>query len=120
MAINASHSGEALPPAFLKRKLGRKPLEGGLGDAVTERERERERERDMEGGERRNKFSGKRKRGGSGGEQKKVARRWDSGLAWKDVTPSESVSLLLGSDEGGKRFSQTRYTTVGSPNEPFH
>ncbi|CAK9222350.1 unnamed protein product [Sphagnum troendelagicum] len=55
----------------------------------------------MEGGERRNKFSGKRKRGGSGGEQKKVARRWDSGLAWKDVTPSESVSLLLGSDEGG-------------------
>ncbi|CAM6024096.1 unnamed protein product [Sphagnum balticum] len=49
----------------------------------------------------RNKFSGKRKRGGSGGEQKKVARRWDSGLAWKDVTPSESVSLLLGSDEGG-------------------
>jgi hypothetical protein len=49
-----------------------------------------------------------------------MARRWDSGLAWKDVTPSESVSLLLGSDEGGKRFSQTRYTTVGSPNEPFH
>jgi len=30
-----------------------------------------------------------------------VARRWDSGLAWKDVTPSDSVSLLLGSDEGG-------------------
>ncbi|CAM6046951.1 unnamed protein product [Sphagnum compactum] len=55
----------------------------------------------MEGGETRNKFSGKRKRGGSGGEQKKVARRWDSGLAWKDVTPSDSVSLLLGSDEGG-------------------
>jgi hypothetical protein len=49
-----------------------------------------------------------------------VARRWDSGLAWKDVTPSESVSLLLGSDEGGKRFSKTRPTTVGSPNEPFH
>jgi hypothetical protein len=76
-------------------------LEGELRDAVSERERER----NMEGGEMRNTFSGKRKRGGSGGEQKKVARRWDSGLAWKDVTPSESVSLLLGSDEGGKRFS---------------
>jgi hypothetical protein len=97
-----------------------------LGDAVTQRERDRDRDRDreternMEGGERRNKFSGKRKRGSSGGEQKKVARRWDSGLAWKDVTPSESISLLLGSDEGGIRFSKTRYTTVGSPNGPFH
>jgi hypothetical protein len=95
-------------------------LEGGWRDGVSEGERERERERNMGGVETRNKFSGKRKRGGSGGEQKKVARRWDSGLAWKDVTPSDSVSLLLGSDEGGKGFSQTRYTTVGSPNEPFH
>ncbi len=95
-------------------------MEGGLRDGVSERERERERERNMEGGETRNKFSGKRKRGGSGDEQKNVARRWDSGLAWKDVTPSDSVSLLLGSDEGGKRFSQTRSTTVGFPNEPFH
>jgi len=74
LAINASHSGEALPPAFLKGKLGRKPLEGGLGDAVTEREREREREIWREG------------RGGTNfqGREREVAvgvnrRRWRGG-----------------------------------------